>query len=414
MRSKISFKHLGWMLLIAPFLRANGLSVLWPISWRIYDVFELLSVFIVVLLYINHLGKRKRIDWPVILTALLFVLIFIPTLAYHGNYMNHIRLAASSLGLVMTVSILSDKAGVLIAVLTADLDILILANAFSMVLFPNGIYVSSDTAKSTTNWIMGLDNHWFVFYYMAYYLAVISIIYYKNRVGGFFRIIVLHLTAFYTRSGVLVFGLLLFDLVMFFKIYRWRKFTVKNILFVSIGTSLIFIFLSQLSIVQYFIKNIYGRTGSFTGRLKIWGKSFGLIKNHLILGNGMRTLDQNRLYYGFFSAGNAHNHWLEMLVEGGIIGFSLFILLILICEKSNKSIGKKDLFSRISLVPLFVMFMAMSMDSMQEIRGVLLYCMLSIAYYSEVIGASLYEVCSANLSAERFPVGKRTKRIFYI
>ena len=65
-----------------------------------------------------------------------------------------------------------------------------------------------------------------------------------------------------------------------------------------------------------------------SGRLRIWRNSLELFAERPIFGHGPRTV-ANLMEMRFNEVKVAHNQYLNYLVEQGIIGFSLFIMIFL-------------------------------------------------------------------------------------
>ena len=98
-----------------------------------------------------------------------------------------------------------------------------------------------------------------------------------------------------------------------------------------------------------------------------------------IWGNGRLFVEEAQTFYGLPAAVNAHNMWLEVLVEGGILTLSAFlIIMILVMIRNDK---KQSLFYRILLIPIAVCLVVMSVDSMIETRGVMFFAFLAIGYH---------------------------------
>jgi O-antigen ligase len=69
-----------------------------------------------------------------------------------------------------------------------------------------------------------------------------------------------------------------------------------------------------------------GVDSGFTGRVAAWEEAYGFFRNSPIVGMGFRTHDK---YMTTLST--AHNGYLSMLAETGIVGFTSIILLMSVC-----------------------------------------------------------------------------------
>ena len=85
------------------------------------------------------------------------------------------------------------------------------------------------------------------------------------------------------------------------------------------------------------------------GVLLILVGAIALVKQHLLFGNGrLFAVDAQRIY-GLPAAINAHNMWLEILVEGGVLTLVIFILSLLLTgdlEEEGEGMALEELRAR--------------------------------------------------------------------
>lgn len=75
------------------------------------------------------------------------------------------------------------------------------------------------------------------------------------------------------------------------------------------------------SALCYAIAGIFGKDGTFTGRDVIWANAVKYIKQYPIFGNG---IESELVRYSKVMMGQCHNIMLEILYDGGLVGFILF------------------------------------------------------------------------------------------
>jgi len=161
----------------------------------------------------------------------------------------------------------------------------------------------------------------------------------------------------YTRGSYLAFGASLIFMLLLFVICKGKAFIKENkkififILLIIILAGFLFTIPNPLSKPGSYISKIKARTSitalgnEFTSgrRMAIWKFTAMMIKDHPILGSGVGTFKYNTLDYQaeFFSHGNnrslypyglafnAHNEYLEVWADLGMIGLGIFIWIVI-------------------------------------------------------------------------------------
>jgi len=126
----------------------------------------------------------------------------------------------------------------------------------------------------------------------------------------------------YSRSGILSFGVGIGMLLILADNRGRRRLLVASVAFTAL---FVFLYLS-----------IYGKLNLFSGvetdRLKIWHIAWRMFKDRPILGHGISTfMSVFGAYKGtsYQSIVYAHNCYLQMLAETGVVGLIFFLLLLL-------------------------------------------------------------------------------------
>ena len=365
--------------LLAPLIRPNGINGLTNGGQYIFDGLSVVSVMVLLILFFAQ--EKQLMDRQLILCGLIFLLIMVSTLKNHGDKMVNLRVAVTCFGIMLAAIVFRKKPKMFMSALLLDLEVLIYLNALCLILFPKGMYLSHETYGSSTNWLMGYDNHWFIFYYGAYFLALVNILYGGSMIRSYLLIAVLHVTALFTMSGVLVAGILLMDVILFFRLYQWKIFRFETILAGSLFLTVALIFFQTNEAIQYAITQIFNKEDSMSARARIWRGAIALVKQHLLFGNGRLFAKDAQRIYGLPAAINAHNMWLEILLEGGVITLALFILFLLL---SARKIGKQQsVFYQLLLIPVATAFVMMAVDAFIETRGVMFFALLAVGKYCD-------------------------------
>lgn len=371
----------SYALVLLPYIRPNGLHILFPIVATIYDIlWGVLTTFAIILQIKNRNNKTNKFMLCVIL---FFFYILFTTIINKGAISSHLRCATACIGIVCYIDLFSDNPNELISALLLDLEIIIYINALSILLYPHGMYLTHDTFGSPNNWIMGYDNHWFIFYFSAYALSMVNRDLNNSRIRSVIMIAVLNITSIYTLSGVLLIGIGLMDIIYLFNIYKYKWFTIWNVFLVGFLSFIIVVFFTYSDLLKYIVDAI-GKENSMSARLRMWDIALGVFSRNPIMGIGRRTINENIVRYNLLSGVNAHSMWIEILFEGGLIAMLLFVYFFRIQRNQLQDIKeyKENRIYKLLLPSVFAMIITMSVDSVLEIRGVMFFGILTLMYCS--------------------------------
>lgn len=124
----------------------------------------------------------------------------------------------------------------------------------------------------------------------------------------------------------------------------------------------------------YFVENILEKNATFTTRTDIWLDTIDLISKHPWIGYGYRSVEWNAQQIG---ASGPHNLWLEIMLYGGIIAVSEFLVLIL---QSMISIYRSN--TTAATVVGVGLCVLMLMSLFETYSMILIFLVLQIAYYT--------------------------------
>lgn len=132
--------------------------------------------------------------------------------------------------------------------------------------------------------------------------------------------------------------------------------------------------LLSMPFFENIIYNVFEKSYTWTGRLIIWEKIFGLIRENPILGYGYYNNVVDRLV-GF---GNPQNGVLKLLIDTGVIGLFLYTLIV---WRSFQHPKKSE---PIELYPISAFFYAMIVASIVEINLTHMIVFMAMAlFYAE-------------------------------
>ncbi|WP_147300759.1 O-antigen ligase [Sporosarcina sp. BI001-red] len=218
--------------------------------------------------------------------------------------------------------------------------------------------------------IFVLFNSLFLFYFIER----------KHKLGTILSITTIILT--FSRGGYIAVGLpLILGLIVFKN--KGRAKSIFGILLTSMTVPFILNFLFDINIW----KIINGRFMSIgddrgSGRYEIWGNALQLFWEHPFFGIGIYNFQQYNLHY-FNDFHYPHNTYLEILVESGIVGFTLFLLVLVTFAFKLYELQKARTETRFLLLTLLSMMISMFTLSTAVSEFLFLFFALSFRYVIE-------------------------------
>ena len=134
-----------------------------------------------------------------------------------------------------------------------------------------------------------------------------------------------------------------------------------------------------IRILDSFIIQILHRSTDFTNRTTIWDQAISAIRESPIIGYGRPLEFINSLF-------NAHNTFLEILVEYGLIGFVIFVVFNFIYVKEIDK-QKDDIYKIVFIGMLFAMHLTYIVDYYS--RDQLYYLMIFVIYFNNNLKTKL-------------------------
>ena len=98
---------------------------------------------------------------------------------------------------------------------------------------------------------------------------------------------------------------------------------------------------NNIYILRFIVEDILKRDMSFTSRTFIWKESLHQILQSPFIGHGSSYSFHVMVSHVGFWADHAHNHYLQQLIQGGIIQMVLFILIIIEMVKRMRRLPSK-------------------------------------------------------------------------
>ena len=326
--------------LLFPFFNPTSLQYITSTKtlYSLMQYWKLLSIIIIISIYI----LRNRYSGMVFLITLFeFSLIFssiINGVVDSKVFTN--ALLAVGISMITDIMLQIDYKKYITMLLFISVSMLIV-NFVLCLLFPRGL-TFAQLYKSVRNplYFLGLDNGMIKNiilpvmlsniicnetkkYYLYYFVSLISLV---------------TLVIVQSATGILTFVFLFIYLCLFnFKLKKRMNYLVY-VSFYIIFTLLVVILGGSMEKFSSAFSYL-GRSMTFTGRTQLWSAAVELIQKKPMLGYGY-TAGNISIWGGQFSS---HNLLLEILLQGGIISFGIFLLILIIAIKKiiygNRSVS---------------------------------------------------------------------------
>lgn len=349
--NKYSAKTIMLIIMLIPFIQARTYSEMPEMIGKIYQWAAIFSTSCVFLQIIKSRFRGLTFSREGIF-LLFWLFYFWSTLLFMLNGLSYVaRQAYTYMGLVLLISrSLKQSPKRLLFSLTFIYESLTLLNFLLMFLYPNGLYKVS---SYHTAHLLGDDNA-IAYIVLPGVVCVVAYSYYlygKMKLFALIDIIVAELTFFrvWTVSAMVCCTLLIIFLVLIdknidFPPYIYLVAFILSVLLILFGTSVPFI--------SNFITTTLQKDVSFGGRIYLWASALEMISKSPFLGYG-----------GFFHNGRwvagswgisypCHTPYLQMLIDGGICLFSVF-LAITIKAFASLNKFKSDKVAQVFSVGLF-------------------------------------------------------------
>jgi len=237
---------------------------------------------------------------------------------------------------------------------------MIILNYISMLIFPDSFF--TDYRGLNVTWIFGnyqQNLNWFiVFIAFSCFVKEIWNEYIKYFNMLVYLIIILTTVKVWSATTLSALGIV-FGLLICYHFYPRISIFLNPFYayIVEIITTILIVVYKIQEHFTYFIEIVLQKNVSFTGRTTLWENAINYIKEKPIFGHGIELAD---VTFAKIGKTTAHNHYLNLLYNGGILYLlltSILIYIVVVKTKSNRY-SKSIVYINISLIGYFVYFLA--------------------------------------------------------
>ena len=292
-------------------------------AWKkIGDIINIMRVFVCIWCLSYFFLKRVKIDKFISFVVLFYLSLLFSTFYFGQTYVNLLFEFISILSwiILFKTNIFDNKK--FFTNLENTFLFLLTINLITIVLFPGGFYQNSSGYSS--NYFLGYDNNLITYIFPALALSFTNSYGETGKVGlkSIYLLIISLLSIILTWSATGVVAISI--IVVLFSIYTFKKkdFPINKYIIIVLSLFVCIVVLWLQNIFSFIIEGWRKKELSFTGRTYIWDIFIKQIKQSLFIGHGI--VDYKYLIKSL-NAGHAHDYFLQILYQGGIIALSMFL-----------------------------------------------------------------------------------------
>lgn len=335
--------------------------------------------------------KRKSIISTFVIAY--YLILGISTLYNHASISMLLHEASIYVGICMLTDLVLDwRPSLIYSGLLRYLEILLIINLFTIIIFPNGLY---KTELFDNNYFLGYDNQAINVVIPVLFLSFLKRQSSENKsnVELYFNIFIILITELLVQSlgSIIVISiiiiLLLLDKVGFKYLYNF------DILLMIVGIENYFVVSGGISRFNDFIINRLHKTVTLSGRTYIWDWYISFVRTKPIFGYGLVS-NQDRLAMmptrfeiGSVAALHAHNRILETLFRGGFVLLAVYIAILLLAAFFLRKSDRNPIYYIISIT-LFAYMTGMVTEYYRY--AYLFFPMMMFAEKIDLVKMSLY------------------------
>ena len=221
---------------------------------------------------------------------------------------------------------------------------LVIVITFLQQLFAPGVFGVIEGSGNLRTFFAS-DN--FLGYYYTAYIALCFILdfveYGKPRVVSYLMtgVCMASIIVSWAVKNVIGIGILIIYILFIYRKKISKYFGPRNLFILF---ALIFVGVVFQNIQQNFsdmVKSIFGKSNTFTVRFYLWTQAIQNIKSSLMFGYGIPDGGHMQLQYNYSgNARSSHNLILELVLQGGVIGFVIYFISVIRCFIHSKKESK--------------------------------------------------------------------------
>ena len=377
-------------LLLTPLLKMAVMSMLPQYEFIFNMLLVAISIGLLSQIMAMIAGRHKASSFAVFLVLYNFFMLpfsvsgtgvsFAEIASFYGSALYHVTFC-----LAILLALRTDSRN-LIHTWSNIMQVLVVANALSVIIFPQGLYTQGQGFQLVKYWILGYDNDHVIPYIVTLLLVMLDN--YINSSKVFSKKVYLLFglcigTSLYLWSVTAFISLIIMAILCLLYSFATKHANIFNIrtFIIIIFVTMMFVYVLALSgggLFQNLLVNLLRKDMTFNSRSWIWANYLVNIRSHLLFGNGNETAATLIAKNGVHGA---HNEWIQMLYDGGLMHiFFYFAMLYCVSKKLMKK--KKTVPAYLCSVSIFAIMIIQMMVGCPKFYWLLLF---TIGYSCESI-----------------------------
>lgn len=292
----------------------------------------------------------KRKYRPNVLVFLFFAYYYILVLSSIINkidtftYGHVLEFARIVVYLAVFDSIVSRSENKALSVISKVLFLFVMMDFISLIVFPDGIFQDARIVNEWTTtvdgvWVFGRKNNRVIYYMLSILLQAwryLNNLTQKNRIRLLALMVISIVATILEKSSNSLITVLVLCFGVMGVLYKNRylhKINVRNIL-IAYAILVVLLVSGEAFFFKTIVENVFHKDMTFSGRADIWAKVLMLWGNKPILGWGILDSSYTASLLGNVFFTSAHNQWLNMLFQGGVVLFICGSILYLVIWKT--------------------------------------------------------------------------------
>jgi len=281
---------------------------------------KLISFVIVAFLYLKK-GTVTSLDVAVFLYCVWW---FASVIINSGSILEYVKEVVTILFYLFIIeeSFFSNNNKYAIKSLSFIVLLELFVNFVLLIIFPEGLWSTTSNYDDVARYnFLGLDNQVMPILLLGVLLLGIGFVLNGSRITlneVFCGMIILG-NVVLMQSGTAITAMIVVVAVLLLATRFKRVFNVKIAIYIA-GAVLVGIVVFRIqNIFAFFIEGVLEKDLSLTNRVTIWDRAIGMIAAKPIVGYGIGTLDT------VVVDRNAHNFFLQIILQSGIVGLALYL-----------------------------------------------------------------------------------------
>lgn len=304
-------------------------------------------VFVISLLMIAT-GKMKRNNLTLSLSW-KFLLIYLIVNSLLNIPYSILYLLLLFMGIILLIRVYDDRSITIITNVLKIVSIFLACSIFAQAYFPTLFYKFAKLWFFYSNqfdlvYSLGEISHQYsgIFYEVSFSAVILAvgigaffadiIINHKSYTRNIILLVILYYAVFLTgkRSFILIIP---FVLAIFFLISNIEKLTIWRLLLITLGLGILAWFSGDILTTVMTILDKGDTTIQLSSRERYWNLALSMLFDRPLLGKGLNSFDiafnQSGIKSGYYAFAGAHNSYIQLLAETGIVGIVLYMFCVL-------------------------------------------------------------------------------------